>query len=286
MRKKRFSLYGFLQLIRFPNLLIIGLTQYFAAIFLVGYPHGGFERLYDINLFLLSLSTIFIASAGYIINDYYDIKIDYINKPDKVVVGKLINRRIVLVSHFILNFLGILIALYLHVYIGIIYFLTAFLLWYYSNRLKRMAFIGNLAIALLTALSIMIVAAYYQKNIYLLTNYAIFAFSINLIREIIKDMEDLKGDLRFGSKTLPIVWGIRRTKIFLYVLIGLFTGTLFFLSYQLGNPVLNKFFLILILPIVYLLYLLYKADTQKRFYTLSKYCKIFMLTGILSMMFF
>ena len=116
-RKRRFSFTGFLKLTRFPNLLIIGFTQYFSTIFLVGYPEHWFDKLYDFNLFLLSSSTILIAAAGYIINDYYDIKIDYVNKPDKVVVGKLVNRRIVLVSHGVLNFIGIAIGFYLSLFV-------------------------------------------------------------------------------------------------------------------------------------------------------------------------
>lgn len=284
--KRGFSFRGFLMLTRFPNLLIIALTQYMSAIFLAGYPDRWIVKLYDPKLFLLSASTLMIAAAGYIINDYYDIKIDYVNKPDKVVVGKLIKRRIVLASHIILNVLGIGIGFFLSLKVGGLNFLAGFLLWVYSNRLKRMPLIGNITIAFLTAMSIAIIAVYYQQNVSLLMAYAVFAFSINLVREIIKDMEDIRGDMRFGSKTLPIIWGLRRTKYFLFALIFLFVVILFFLSNQLGNHTLKLFFLFLIVPIVYLIYLLYRADTQKRFHRLSTFCKILMLAGILSMTFF
>lgn len=284
--KKHFSITGFLKLTRVPNLIIIGFTQYLAVIFLVAHPENWFHKILDFNLLLLSSSTILIAAAGYIINDYYDIKIDYINKPDKVVVGKLVKRRIVLFSHAILNILGIAIGFYLSVSVGIINFLAGFLLWVYSNQLKRQPFIGNIVIALLTGLSILVIAVYFQRNLNLVLNYAVFAFSINLVREIIKDMEDLRGDLRFGSKTLPIVWGLRKTKYFLYALISAFVFVLFFLAHQLGNPTLNLFFLFLIVPIIYLIYLLYRADTQRRFHQLSTYCKLLMLAGISSMIFF
>jgi 4-hydroxybenzoate polyprenyltransferase len=149
-----------------------------------------------------------------------------------------------------------------------------------------MPLIGNLVIALLTGLSVFIIAVYYQENVHLITTYAVYAFSINLVREIIKDMEDIRGDMRFGSKTLPIIWGFRKTKYFLYVLISLFILVLFALSSQLANQTLNIFLIVLIFPIIYLIYLLYRADTQKRFHQLSTFCKLLMLAGISSITFF
>ncbi len=285
-KRRKFSITGFLKLTRFPNLLIIAFTQYFTAIFLIGYPYNWYEKIFDVHLFLLSSSTLFIAAAGYIINDYYDIKIDYINKPDRVVVGKLVNRRIVLASHGFLNVIGIALGFYLSLSVGVLNFFCGFLLWLYSNKLKRLPFIGNFTIALLTALSIYVIALYFQRNLFLVLNYAVFAFSINLVREIIKDLEDIRGDIRFGSKTLPIIWGLRKTKYFLFVLILIFIFTLFYLSHGLENHTLNIFFMMLIVPIGYLIYLLYKADSQKRFHQLSTYCKLLMLAGISSMMFF
>lgn len=284
-RKRRFSIRAFLKLTRLPNLLIIVLTQYLVAICLVGAHDTWQSTVSDFNLLLLVGATISIAAAGYIINDYYDIKIDYINKPSRVVVGKLVKRRIVLVSHIVLNALGILAGFYLSIYIGIINFFSAFVLWWYSNHLKRQPFVGNLSIAILTASSLMVIPIYYGQGMFLVANYAVFGFSITLIREIIKDMEDIRGDARFGSKTLPIIWGFRKTKTLLFALTFVFVVLLFILSYNFGDATLIGFFLLLILPIGHLLYLLYMADTQKRFARLSLYCKLLMLAGVLSMLF-
>ena len=197
-----------LKLTRFGNLIIIALTQYFTAGFLIG-----MHTLNDVNLFFLSLSTVLIAAGGYIINDYYDVKIDYINKPDRVVIGKSITRRYAILFHIALSVAGIVIGFYLSWKIGGVNVLSVFLLWLYSNTLKRLPFVGNLTVAFLTGLAVIIVDLFYGKDNSLVLIYALFAFFMTLVREVIKDMEDLKGDNSFGCKTLPIVWGIRKKKI-------------------------------------------------------------------------
>lgn len=281
-----FSVEGFLRLTRFQNLLIIGLTQYLTAIFLIGPDEMWWEYLTSIRLFLLSSSTILIAAAGYIINDYYDVKIDYINKPDRVIVGRVLKRRIVMAAHSVFNLLGIGIGFFLMPKLGLVNFLAAFWLWLYSNQLKRLPFIGNLSVAFLTGLSICVVAMYYQENELLIYTYAVFAFAITLVREIVKDMEDLKGDATFGCKTLPIIWGIPRTKILQYILLSLFIGLLIFMAAEVDRLVLKNFFLLLILPVAYFIVRLVRADSTKEFSFLSLYCKLIMLAGVISMMFF
>jgi len=130
--------------IRLGNLLIIALAQYLTAIFLAGQYPKWTEYLYDFKLLLLACASMLIAAAGYIINDYYDVKIDYINKPGKVVVGKLLDRRIAMAIHPLLNLAGVTIGFYLSLIIGAINFMCAILLWWYSNHLQRLPFIGNL----------------------------------------------------------------------------------------------------------------------------------------------
>ena len=285
-RPANFSFSGFLKLTRFPNLIIIAMTQYFTAIFLVATENQWQVMLSDYKLLLISFSTVLIAAAGYIINDYYDVKIDFVNKPERVVVDKLLKRRVVMAAHTILNFTGIGIGLLVSFEIALINFLSALLLWLYSNHLKRLPFVGNAAVALLTGAALLVVAIYYQKNTFLVAVYAIFAFSITLIREIIKDIEDVKGDTVFGCRTLPVIWGIRKTKVIIYLLSTVFTALLFYLASVLNNPTLTIFFAVLVIPLSHFIYRLVTADTKKDFSYLSAYCKILMLSGILSMTFF
>lgn len=271
--------FNYLKMIRALNLFIVALTQYLTAIFLIGQPEEWRSIVFDKGFFLLVSSTVIITSAGYLINDYYDIKIDYINRPDRVQVGKTLKRRWVIVGHTTLNFLGIAIGFYLSPFIGIINFMAAFFLWLYSNLLKRLPFVGNFTIAILTGTTLALVSLYFGEKEYLILTYAVFAGFITLIREIIKDMEDMKGDERFGCKTLPIIWGIANTKKFIYGIIALFIITVFMMMSAL-NLIIP---IALTLMLFFLIFGLSRADTVKGYHRLSNYCKLIMLLGVISM---
>ncbi len=274
---------GFTRLIRLSNLLIIALTQYLVRIFLIGPREEWLQVVTDPWFFLLCLSTLMMAAAGYIINDYYDIKIDTINKPRRVIIGRLMRRRMAMIIHSVFNAAGILLGWLVSWEIALVNFSAAFLLWLYSNQLKRLPFVGNVTVAALTALSLVIVVLYEPRNQVWVFTFALFAFFISLIREIIKDMEDLRGDATFGCRTLPIVWGIRRTKVLLYVLIVLFLVTLFTLSVYLHDQLILYFSAFTVVPVGWLTWRLIKADTRREFGKLSTLCKIIMIGGVLSM---
>ncbi len=274
-----------LRLIRFPNLMIVVLTQYLARICLVGAWQEWLVYLLDIRFFLLSFSTICIAAAGYIINDYYDIKIDTINKPRRVVIGRVLSRRQAILSHSLLNFIGISLGLLVGWRIGLVNFGAAFLLWLYSNQLKRLPLLGNTVVALLTAATLWVIVLYDPTHQGMVYTYSAFAFFITLIREVIKDMEDVRGDATFGCQTLPIVWGLRRTKVVLYILTGIFLVSLFALTYFLPDQLLWYFSLFVALPMGRFVWLLYKADTRRDFGYLSNFCKTISIAGVLSMVF-
>jgi 4-hydroxybenzoate polyprenyltransferase len=264
---------------RFWNLVIIALAQYFTVYFLVS-P----SRITDWRLAVLTMSTVLIAAAGYIINDYYDVKIDLINKPQRVVVGKSLPRRYALLLHTMLSVVGTLAGFVIKWEIGVINFICAFLLWWYSNSLKRQPFIGNLCIALLTALSIFVVPFLYRDaNIMYVLIYGTFAFLAALLREIIKDIEDLKGDNTFGCRTLPIVWGLRRTKNVIYLLSAAFLAWVLTLHLTVGPLPMNYFALFLFAPLVLVVIQTIRADTKKDFGRLSLVCKLIMLLGVFSM---
>jgi 4-hydroxybenzoate polyprenyltransferase len=279
IRSRRFIV-SFLKLTRTGNLLILALAQYFTAVMLISW-----DNVFDFRFLFLVAATCMIAAAGYIINDYYDIKIDLVNKPDRVIVGKSITRRYAILLHTLLSVGGVGIGFLLDWRIGVINFFSAFLLWWYSNDLKRQPFIGNLVVAVLTGLSIVIVDALYRTGNQLIFIYATFAFFMTLIREIIKDMEDLKGDDTFGCRTLPIIWGIRRTKYFIYGVAGVFTVSVIAINFFMVRLPEEYFVLFLAIPMIILIAMLVRADTKRDFKRLSTFCKVILLLGVLSMAF-
>ncbi len=277
------QLLAFLRLIRFNNLLIIGMTQYMIKICLIDEPNRVWANFTDSYLFMLVSVTILIAAAGYIINDYYDVKIDTINKPERIVIGKYIKRRVALAINFGLNALALGLAWFLSEKVFVLSFLSGFLLWWYSNQLKRLPLVGNLVIGILTSFSVLMLAVYYPKNQDLVIAFALFAFFITLVREIVKDMEDVRGDAHFGCRTLPIVWGIRRTKNVIYVFLATLVAILIFTYFSFPRKFIFYLYLVVLPPLMVFFVRLLRADTRKEFAFLSELCKWIMVLGVLSM---
>ena len=175
------------------------------------------------------------------------------------------------------------IALYLSKKVFLVTLGAGFLLWLYSNHLKRLPLIGNVTIAFLTSLAILVLSIYYHQNQFLVYIFAMFAFFISLIREIVKDMEDVKGDANFGCKTLPIVWGIPKTKQVIYVFFFIFAILLLSTYLTFPHQFALYLYAVVLPPLVWFFIKLIRADRRKDFAFLSNLCKVIMLLGILSM---
>lgn len=273
------SFVGFLKVSRVPNLGIIGLTQLSTAFFLLD------KKVLDPNLLLIVASTMMIAASGYIINDYYDQKIDMINRPDRVIVGIAFNRRFALIFHSAINLLAIGIGLWVDIAVGLAHFFSGFLLWYYSVHLRRLPLIGNLIIAMLTGLTLIILLLYFRQSSGLVFTYALFAFLMVLIREIIKDIQDVKGESAFGCISVPVIWGIRGAKFLIYLIV--FAGSALLVQFLTSemNRVLQIYFLLLSPIFLWFTYRLYRADTHDDFTFLHRFCNAIIFTGIISIPF-
>ncbi len=276
---------AYLSLIRFPNLVLIVLSQLLVQTCLLG---SGITWSMAVRpgFIALVLATVLIAAAGYIINDYYDVKIDAINKPDRMLVGRAVRRRRAMFAHLVLSCIGVVIGFGLSMAVGFINLGAVLLLWGYSARLKKLPLVGNIVIALLSASMLLVVAVYYNSLNRITLGYTFFAFLISLIREIIKDMEDVKGDASFDCRTLPIVAGMRNTKLVLYPLLALFIAFLLLVVFHRRTAVWfdGYMLLLVLLPSIWLLLKLVRADRRRDYAYLSSLNKFIMLTGILSML--
>lgn len=302
---------AYLKLVRFQNLLIIAFMQ-FAMSQMVLVPilqTFGFDIVVETTRLLLLIgSTVLIAAGGYVLNDYFDIKIDTINKPEKLIVGQVISRSVAMLLHQALTGMGVISGLILAYYgrsftLAFIFLIVPGLLWFYSASYKRQFLTGNVIVAFVAALSVLVVAvaqlAFLQKEYGTLIfetpipkqfyswigGFAFFSFLSTWIREIIKDMEDEKGDREVECRTMPIVWGIRKTKLFLYgliafMIIALYLANSFLIPFE-GSLTFRYITFGIALPLIMLSYLIYNAKLPSDFHQAATVCKIVMLIGTL-----
>jgi 4-hydroxybenzoate polyprenyltransferase len=237
---------------------------------------------------LLVLAALLVAAAGYIINDYYDVKIDAINRPDRLVVGRVVKRRVAMFAHMVLSGAGVLLAAWLSPLLGLVTLGTALLLWGYSARFKRVALVGNTSIGLLTAALVLLPELQLQTGNAAVWAYALAAFLLTMVREIVKDVEDMHGDAQHGCRTLPLLWGVARSKwvagLFLAGLAMLTVGATARLLLGAHWPLGLWLLLLVLAPIAQLSRLLFLAHRRRHFHHLSSWCKAIMLSGVLSML--
>lgn len=298
----------FLRLLRPLNLLIIAFTMYMMRYFVLakGFWQNADQSVLpatDFDFFLLVFSTMLIAGGGYIINDYFDIKIDRRNKPEKVIVGRYIKKRVAMLWHTLLNFIAVGIGIYLSLeyqnpWPVVFHLTTTFLLWMYSLSLKRKFLSGNLMISLMAAMVVLLVGAFELPDMaedpaisvssismakWGLLFFAGMSFLSTLIREIIKDLADMEGDALVQCKTVPLVIGIPATKKFVIVLILALLGSIVAVQ-CLIMPALVKVLLINITvstPILIAAFSCWKANTRKDFLKSSNLMKFAMFTAVM-----
>ena len=306
---------AFLLLIRWPNLFFIALTQciYYLAVFLPIEGKNYLSFFSDINFFLLTLASVFIAAGGYVINDYFDVMIDAVNKPERLLLGPVIKKRAAILWHWLFSFAGLALTTWgcfstgKWLILGL-NFISVLLLWAYSTRFKKSLLIGNVLVSLLTSWVILVMYIYFSKGwdsrfVWVQNRseafdaklffkwtiiYAGFAFVANLVREVIKDLEDMEGDRQFGAKTMAIVWGVPVSKIFaavwmLVTILALFILCLY--TWQLGTWLWCIYiFLTIVIPLTFLIKKLKKATSAADYHQLSVWLKWIILFGILSML--
>jgi 4-hydroxybenzoate polyprenyltransferase len=311
---------AFFNLIRWKNLLVVILTMVLMRYAVLAHViskigvtliKGSGEEIpmtlqfpwYD--FVLLVFATVLIAAGGYVINDYFDIKTDLINK-GKVIVGTKISRRKAMLWHSIFNVVGVMAGFYIswrsgYLMMGVLFLLVSGLLYFYSASYKRQFLIGNIVVAILTATVPLLVVLYewpalyryYTINavsmpeinfiFYWVAGFSLFAFMTTLTREIIKDIEDFEGDVAYGRKTVPVVIGILSAKVVSICLIIITLALLYLIWYFFINDKITLIYIsaAIVLPLLLTIYKIVTGSNRKQLHSASSIMKIVMLTGIL-----
>ncbi|MDO9340230.1 MAG: geranylgeranylglycerol-phosphate geranylgeranyltransferase [Bacteroidales bacterium] len=311
---------AFLNLIRWQNLLIVILTMVLMRYAVLGAVISKIGVIlikstgeeipmvlqfpwYD--FLLLVAATVFITAGGYVINDYFDIKADLINK-GKVIVGTKIPRRQAMMWHNIFNIAGVSAGFYIswkagYIYLGVLFLIVSGLLYFYSVSYKRQFLIGNIIVAILTAMVPLLVVfyewpalyKYYTINavslpkinfiFYWVGGFALFAFLTTLTHEIIKDTEDFEGDVAYGKNTVAVVFGVFSAKVVSVSLIIITVALLYLIWYFFINDTITLIYLsaAIVLPLLYVIYKVVISRERKQLHSASSIMKIVMLTGIL-----
>lgn len=225
-----------------------------------------------------------IGAGGYIINDYFDQKIDMVNRPDSVIVGTKIRRRLALFLHIVLTFGGIGLGFMIDPAIGAIHIFSAGALFTYSGLLKRQLIIGTLTISFLACLSLLIVLVYFRQFSLLVVAYAMFSCVAVFIRESLKDIMTAKGERLFGIHSVPIVWGVRGAKIVIFLAGIAGVGMLAFYLLSLPNWTVRYFFIGVFFIILWLFYRLHVADKMEDFEGIKHMMDIIIFLGLISML--
>ncbi|SDL71239.1 geranylgeranylglycerol-phosphate geranylgeranyltransferase [Kriegella aquimaris] len=286
-RKNKLLLLKFLSLfsvVRGYNILMVVVAQYLASIYILAPDLPLRKVIFDFNLFAIVLASALVIAGGYIINNFYDAEKDLINKPTKSMLDRLVSQRFKLSTYFVLNFLAAFAASYVSFRAVLFFSIYIFGIWLYSHKLKRIAFIGNFVSAILAIAPFFAVFVYYKNFATVIFVHAMFLFLLILVREMIKDLENIAGDLAQNYKTIPVLYGVRFSKrcISVLILLTLLPSLLLINYFDVGYMYL--YFIGGIFLLIFFLVMLWKAKTKMHYVGLHNILKLIIVVGVFSIL--
>ncbi len=270
--------------VRGYNIVMIGLAQYLASIYILSPDLPLRKVVFDLNLFAIVLASALVIASGYIINNFYDAEKDLINKPRKSMLDRLVSQRFKLTTYFVLNFLAVFAASY--VSFRAVFFFSAYIfgIWFYSHKLKRVPFVGNFVSATLAIAPFFAVFVYYKNFEASIFVHAMFLFLLILAREMIKDLESMAGDIAQNYRTIPILYGTRVSKILISILILLTLLPSILLIYFFDVGYMYVYFIGSIFLLILFLAMLWKAKTKLHYVGLHNILKFIIIVGVFSIL--
>ena len=275
-----FKLFSLFSIVRGYNILIIIIAQYLTSIYILAPQLSIKEILFDLNLFMIVLASTTAIASGYIINNFYDSEKDLINRPNKSILDRLVGRRTKLNFYFILNFLSLVSALFVSYKAALFFFLFIFGIWFYSHKLKKYPFIGNLVAATLAVIPLFAVFIYYKNFDLVIFVHATFLFIIISMRELVKDLENLKGDLLQKYHTIPVIYGSLVSKKILTFLSILALVPTYLLIVKFDIGAMDFYFLGSIIALLIFVILLWKSNKKLHYLVLHNILKFIVVIGV------
>ncbi|SRR5690606_35225830 len=280
-----FKLLSLFSVVRGYNILVIVIAQYLTSIYILapGKPLG--EVLFDIHLFILVVASALSIASGYIINNFYDTEKDLINRPAKTMLDNYVSQRTKLSVYFVMNFMAVILASYVSFRTVIFFSLYIFFLWFYSHKLKKYPFIGNLTASVLAIVPFFVVFVYYKNFDHVIFVHATFLFLILSLRELVKDLENLKGDFAQNYHTIPVEYGVKFTKQIATILVVLTlipASILLFYGFEIGY--MHYFFILSVFVLTAFLFFLWKSKSKLQFTLLHALLKLVIFAGVFSIL--
>ena len=278
---KFFSLFS---VVRGYNILIIVIAQYLTSIYILAHDKPLKEVVFDLNLLMLVLASAASIAGGYIINSFYDSEKDLINRPIKSRLDRLVSQNTKLSFYFVLNFIAAIMASYVSFKAVLFFSIYIFGIWFYSHKLKKLPFVGNLTSAILTITPFFAIFMYYKNFETVIFVHAVFLFLIISIRELTKDLENIKGDIAQNYATIPVAYGEKTSKIMLTLLVALTLIPTYLLLFHFEVGHMYFFFYLSLLLLVLFLLLLWMSKTKIQYLILHNILKFIILAGVFSIL--
>ncbi len=270
--------------VRGYNILILVIAQYLTSAIILAPILPLRKVLFDPNLFFLILSSATVIASGYIINNFYDSEKDLINRPKKTMLDRFVSQRTKLSVYFILNFAAVFFASYVSFRAVVFFSIYIFMIWLYSHRLKKILFLGNLVASILTMTPFFVVFVYYKNFETVIFIHATFLYLMIVMRELVKDLENLKGDLVLNYKTIPVVYGEKWSKFFLSLLTVIAIIPILLLTTRFNTGLMEYYFYISLLLLIFFLLFLYFSSAKWQYLLLHNILKLIIVAGVFSIL--
>jgi 4-hydroxybenzoate polyprenyltransferase len=280
-----YKIFSLLSVIRGYNILVLVIAQYLASIYIFSPKKSVTTVVFDLHLFFVVFATVCVVAGGYIINNFYDVKADKINRPYKAGLDSFVKQETKLSLYFTLNFIGVVFAFLVSWKAALFFSVYIFGIWFYSHKLKRYPLTGLISATLLTILPFFVIFVYFKNFSKIIFVHAVFLFLIIMVRELIKDLENMKGAVASNYKTFPVAYGERNTKLISIVLLFFSLFTVIVLLNHPAISYMKYYFYVVVVSIVIIGAVLIKSSKKQEYTILHTTLKVLLLIGVFSLVF-